>query len=86
MVAEVCALLRVFQEKNNESTDDIVIKIAKHLNININEKDVDISHRTSTKDDAVIIVKFDSRKSKKPLLRREKEDERNTNENKGLGI
>ena len=47
-----------------ESTDDIIMNISRHLNVNIKKSDIDISHRTSSKDDADIIVKFDSRKSR----------------------
>ena len=44
-----------------ESTDDIIMNLVKHLDIHIQEKDIDISHRTSSNDEAAIIVKFDSR-------------------------
>ena len=79
-------IVKGIPRKNNESTDDIVIKIAIHLNIKIDEKDVDISHRTSTKDDADIIVKFDSRKARNLFYEGRKKMKETPTKTKDLGF
>ena len=47
-----------------ENTNNIVLDIAKHLKLNISRESIDISHRTSNKEDADIIVKFKDRASR----------------------
>ena len=40
------------------------MKLAKRLGVSLSQKDLDESHRTNNKDDAPIIVKFDSRRAR----------------------
>ena len=46
----------------NENTDPIVHQIASKLNVEINEHDIDISHRLSSSFNAGIIAKFSNRR------------------------
>ena len=55
-----------------ESTDELVIKTASLLNVQLDFQDIDISHRTSVRDDAAIIVKFNSRRKRNELYAQRK--------------
>ncbi len=46
----------------NENCEPLVIEIGKKIGIEIEERDIEVSHRNSTKQDAAIISKFASRK------------------------
>lgn len=48
--------------KDNENTDDIVFNIADQLGFDLYEDDIEVTHRTSTKPTAPIIVKFNNRR------------------------
>ena len=48
----------------SQNGDDIVINLAKHLEIEIENTHIDLSHRLSGKKDADIIVKFTDRRSR----------------------
>ena len=52
------------ERKENEDTNNLVLKIAKKVNADISNDDIDISHRISKKDNASIIVKFINRKKR----------------------
>ena len=50
---------------DNENTDEIVGKLCEQSNVEINiEKDIEVSHRISTKPTSAIIVKFNSRRKR----------------------
>ncbi|XP_066913836.1 putative leucine-rich repeat-containing protein DDB_G0290503 [Clytia hemisphaerica] len=53
--------------KVNEDTDDIVLRIAERLDMELYLEDIEISHRTSTKEKAPIIVKFNSRRMRNEM-------------------
>ena len=46
----------------NEKTDNLVIKVAGLMGLNISKRDIVISHRVSESPEAPIIVKFVSRR------------------------
>lgn len=50
--------------KKDEITNDLITTMATKMGIKITADDIDISHRTSSEEDAEIIVKFDSRKAR----------------------
>lgn len=50
--------------KETENTNNIVLEIAKLMGTPLTDDDIDISHRTSNKAEAGIIVKFSSRKAR----------------------
>ena len=49
---------------NNEDTDEIVFNITDQLGLDLYLDDIEVSHRTSSKDNAPIIVKFNSRRTR----------------------
>jgi len=50
--------------QNQEDTDEIVTRIAAATGSEVTKRDIEISHRTSTVNEASIIVKFYSRKAR----------------------
>lgn len=48
----------------DEDTDKIVVDVASLIGVNLSKKQIDVSHRNTQEEDAHIIVKFDSRRSK----------------------
>lgn len=48
----------------SENTDKIVLNVANLMQANISTNDIEVSHRTSTSNDAAIIVKFFARKKR----------------------
>ena len=57
-------MLNIFgvPRRDNEKTDEIVLDIADKLGFDLYDEDIEVSHRTSSKPTAPIIVKFNSRK------------------------
>lgn len=54
-----------FPQSKEENTDNIVSNICKKLNIPIDiNKDIEVSHRVSSKTNAAIIVKFNNRRKR----------------------
>lgn len=54
-----------FPQSDEENTDNIVSDICENLNIEINvNKDIEVSHRVSSKPNAAIIVKFNNRRKR----------------------
>ena len=52
---------------HNEDTYKIVINFAKLINVQLSLSDIAVSHRTSTKEDVGIIVKFISSRKRDEL-------------------
>jgi len=50
--------IRGIPRMKEENTDDLVLKIAEIINIQLDSNDIEVSHRTSSQKDAPIIVKF----------------------------
>ena len=48
--------------KDNENTDEIILDLADKLGFDINLDDIEVTHRTSSKPTAPIIIKFNSRR------------------------
>ena len=46
----------------NENCEALIIEVGKKIGVEIEEKDIEVSHRNSAKQDAAIITKFASRK------------------------
>ena len=51
-----------------EDTDQIVMQIAGLTNTEVNKEDIEVSHRTSSSENAAIIVKFLSRRKREELF------------------
>ena len=56
---------------NGENCEEIVIELAKKLNVNLVSSDIEACHRISPKENASIIAKFQSRKTREALLSKE---------------
>ena len=57
-------MINIFRvpRSDNEDTDEIVLDIAGKLGFDLYHEDIEVSHRTSSKNNAPIIVKFSSRR------------------------
>ena len=55
-----------------ESTDDVMINVAKMLEVDLSVSDIDISHRTSKNAHAGIIIKFNSRRKRNEIYGKRK--------------
>ncbi|XP_066914120.1 uncharacterized protein [Clytia hemisphaerica] len=57
-------MLNIFgvPRRNDEDTDEIVLNIASQLGFDLYREDIEVSHRTSSRQNAPIIVKFNSRR------------------------
>ena len=63
-------------KRNDENTDDAVLKVVNDCGLNLTKEDISVSHRLGGKDstyDRPIIVKFVSRNSKRRLMMKKKE-------------
>lgn len=69
--------IRIFgvKEATNEKTDDIVMEVAKKINVDLQHAEIDISHRVGIRDsnakrgERPIIVKLTSHRKRQELLR-----------------
>ncbi len=56
---------------NGENCEEIVIELAKKLNVNLASSEIEACHWISPKENASIIAKFQSRKTREALLSKE---------------
>ena len=52
----------------NENCEELVLKIGEKINVALEEKDFEASHRISSKEGSAIIVKLKSRKIREVVL------------------
>ena len=64
--------LKGIHKQAGESTDDVIINVAKMLEVDQSVRDIDISHRTSNNTDAGIIIKFNSRRKRNEIYGKRK--------------
>lgn len=67
-----CLLISGVPQQEHESTDRIVLNLAKDLDVNLKVEDIDRSHRVGSKSVKDIIVKFTSYRSRHELYSRRK--------------
>lgn len=67
-----CLSISGVPQHDDESTDNIVLEIAKKINANINLTDIDRTHRVGTKAVKDIIVKFTSYRSRREFISKRK--------------
>ena len=59
-------MLNIFgiPRQERENTDELIFGLGEQMGVRLNAQDVEISHRTSSKKTAPIIVKFNSRRKR----------------------
>lgn len=69
-----CIRVSGIPERNNENTDDIVLKLAEELDVNLSIAEIDRSHRVGrvTKKNRDIIVKFSTYRSRQKMYSQRK--------------
>eukprot|EP00794_Sanderia_malayensis_P015521 gene15521-biopygen11980 len=61
-----------FPRQEKESAIGLVLKLAEHLDVDLNETGIEACHRISPKADAAIIVEFSSRRKRDEFFRAKK--------------